>query len=245
MKKKKAVSILILALVVLAVLLALCLRKAPPEEAPPDTAPPEEVLPVAETATGYESPIDFAKLRKQNPDIYGWLTIPGTEIDYPVLQNSEDDYLYMYHNVDRKDDKNGALFTEHEYNSNDFSDPVTIIYGHHMKSGAMFGNLQQIYTDDFEGHRDVVIYTPEEELHYQVFAAVPYSNRHILYFYDKFQMEEAVEEFVEELLDTRAIGATVDDTFTVEEDNRLLVLSTCLQGNNTRRFLVVGKLVSE
>ena len=241
MKKKKAVSILILALVgVIAVLLVLWMKKAPP-----DTAPPEEVLPVAETATGYESPIDFAKLRKQNPDIYGWLTIPGTEIDYPVLQNSEDDYLYMYHNVDRKDDKNGALFTEHEYNGNDFSDPVTIIYGHHMKSGAMFGNLQQIYTDDFEGHRDVVIYTPEEELHYQVFAAVPYSNRHILYYYDKFQMHEAVVEFVDELLDIRAIGATVDDTFTVEEGDRLLVLSTCLQGDNTKRFLVVGKLVSE
>lgn len=241
MKRKKAISILVLALVVLAVLLALCLRKAPPEETPP----PEEVLPVAETATGYESPIDFTKLRKQNPDIYGWLTIPNTEIDYPVLQNSEDDYLYMYHNVDRKDDKNGALFTEHEYNGNDFSDPVTIIYGHHMKSGAMFGNLQQIYTDDFEGHRDVVIYTPEEELHYQVFAAVPYGNRHILYYYDKFQMEEAVEEFVEELLDTRAIGATVDESVTVEKDDRFLVLSTCLQGDNTKRFLVVGKLVSE
>ena len=240
MKRKKAISILVLALVVLAVLLALCLRKAPPEE-----TPPEEVLPVAETATGYESPIDFTKLQKQNPDIYGWLTIPNTEIDYPVLQNSEDDYLYMYHNVDRKDDKNGALFTEHEYNSNDFSDPVTIIYGHHMKSGAMFGNLQQIYTDDFEGHRDVAIYTPEEELHYQVFAAVPYSNRHILYYYDKFQIEGTIEEFVDELLGIRAIGATVDESVTIEKDDRLLVLSTCLQGDNTKRFLVVGKLVSE
>ena len=241
MNRKTAfgISLLVLAGITAALLICLPKRDTSIPISPPETAETEK------KETDYTSKIDFEKLRKKNPDICGWLSIPGTEIDYPVLQNPEDDYLYMYHNADRQEDKNGALFTEHEYNGTDFTDPVTIIYGHHMKSGAMFGNLQQMYTDDFEAYRDVVVYTPAAELHYRVFAAVPYSNRHILYFYDKFPMQETIEEFVDELLSIRAIGSTVDDTVEVETGDRFLVLSTCLQGDNTKRFLVVGKLVGD
>ena len=241
MNRKTATGICLL---VLAGIIAALLILLPKRDTSVPVSPPKSIE-TEESESVYTSKIDFQKLRKKNPDICAWLNIPGTEIDYPVLQNPEDDYLYMYHNADRQEDKNGALFTEHEYNGTDFTDPVTIIYGHHMKSGAMFGNLQQIYTDDFETYRDVVVYTPEAELHYRVFAAVPYSNRHILYFYDKFPLQETVEEFVEEILSVRAIGATVDDTVELEEGDRFLVLSTCLQGDNTKRFLVVGKSVDD
>lgn len=239
MKKEQIISSLLLTLIAVIVV---CLTQWANEE-PGKVSPPEEAA--VQISATYQSPVDFAKLQKQNPDIYCWLTVPGTEIDYPVLQNAEDDNLYMYHNADRQEDKNGALFTEHEYNTKTFTDPVTIIYGHHMKSGAMFGSLQQVYADEFEAHRDVVVYTPEAELHYRVFAAVPYGNRHILYYYDQFRTLETMREFAEEILDTRAIGATVDESLTVEEGDRFLVLSTCLQGNNTKRFLVIGKLMTE
>lgn len=241
MNKKTAIGVFLLALAVAVVVFVLLPQKTEPVVVRPPLETPNQ----GETEGVYQSKIDFEELQKQNSDIYGWLTIPDTEIDYPVLQSAEDDTLYMDHNVNKEEDKNGSLFTEHEYNGNHFSDPVTIIYGHHMKSGAMFGNLQQIYTDEFEDHRDVVIYTPKKELHYQVFAAVPYSNRHILYYYDKFRMYEAIEEFLEEILSTRSIGSTIDQSVTVEKGDRLLVLSTCLQGDNTKRFLVIGKLLSE
>lgn len=212
-------------------------------KAPQITPAPEAKRPIEDTVgSGYYSPIDFSALQKQNADICGWLKIPGTEISYPVVQNAEDDALYLNHNVDKNYDVNGALFTEHGYNSNDFSDPVTAIYGHHMKSGAMFGNLQQLYTDQFDDFHEVVVYRPQEELHYRVFAAIPYSNRHILYYYGGFRQEETLKEFLTDIHSVRAIGATVEKEVTVEQGDRLLVLSTCLQGDNTKRFLVIAKL---
>jgi len=241
MKKKTVIGILLL-LLLIAAAAALCFL--PKEDAAIIPAEQEGAEPEAAPQVS-QSEIDFTALQKKNADIYGWLTIPGTEIDYPVVQNEKDDSYYLTHSADRKEDSDGALFTEHAYNRADFSDRVTVIYGHHMKSGAMFGNLQQIYTDAFEEHRDITVYTPTEELHYQVFAAVPYSNRHILYYYDAFRMQEAVEEFMEEIMSTRSIGATTDPTVTVGEGDKLLVLSTCLQGDNTKRFLVIGKLVSD
>lgn len=191
----------------------------------------------------YKSPIDFDALLKHNKDIYGWLEIPGTEISYPVLQHEKDDKYYLNHNVDKEYSGVGALFTEHKYNKNDFSDPVTVIYGHHMRSGTMFGNLQQYYVDDFDKYSEMIIYMPEEEIRYEVFAAVEFSNRHILYYYNNFEEELMMQEFLDDLSDVRAIGSYVDESVEVSTKDQLLVLSTCLQGDRTCRFLVIGKRI--
>ena len=80
----------------------------------------------------------------------------------------------------------GAIFTESAYNSTTMEDPVTVAYGHQMHAGTMFGKLQETYSQEnaLEDYGEVIVYLPEKELHYQVFAAVPYDNRHILYNYD-------------------------------------------------------------
>ena len=191
----------------------------------------------------YKSPIDFDALQKKNSDIYAWLEITGTDISYPVLQHPSDDAFYLDHDDMGKKDLNGVLYTEPTYNSKDFSDPVVAIYGHHLKSGQMFGNLQQYYTDDFEKYQEITIYTPDEEITYKVFAAVAFSNRHILYYYDCFKEPQMIKEFVDDLNRIRAIGSYVDKSIEITEDDQLLVLSTCLQGDRTCRFLVVGKRI--
>ena len=206
---------------------------------------PESTASETEELTNYESPIDFVALKKRNPDVYGWLEIPGTNISYPVLQSAEDDNLYLRHDIDKKYYVGGALFTEHVYNSNDFSDPVTIIYGHHLTDGTMFADLQQLYTDDFEKYKDIVIYTPAEEIHYEAFAAVPFSNRHILYYYDCFKEEIMMHEFMNDLSNVRAIGSYLDKSVEVTSKDQLIILSTCLQGDRTSRFLVIGKRIDQ
>ena len=76
----------------------------------------------------------------QNPDVFAWLTVEGTRIDYPVAQHSRDDTYYLSHNIDGEETYYGAIFTE-LVNKKTFEDPVTIIYGHAMLDDSMFGSL--------------------------------------------------------------------------------------------------------
>ena len=183
-----------------------------------------------------------AALKAENPDIYGWLEIPNTDISYPLLQSATDDTFYLDHDRDGNSNVNGSLFTEHECNGTDFTDRVTPIYGHHMKSGAMFGNLQQIYSDEetYNASKEVIVYLPEREIHYTVFAAVAFDDRHLMYAYD-VQTEDGVQQFLDDLAAVRAIGSSYDESVGATSADHLIVLSTCLKGGGNGRFLVVAR----
>ncbi|MPN22716.1 hypothetical protein SDC9_170099 [bioreactor metagenome] len=191
----------------------------------------------------YESPVDFTNLQAVNPDIYAWLYVVDSNINYPILQREDDDTYYLKRDSEENLSEIGALFTEGTYNATDFSDPVTIIYGHMMRNGMMFGNLQENYSDPerFNEQKEIIVYLPDQELHYEVFASVPYDNRHILYNYD-FHNQRIFYLFFNEILSIREIGANFDEGITVSPDDHVLVLSTCLKGNDDRRFLVFARL---
>ena len=216
-----------------------------PDEMPASTAPAEaEDFPLP-TEAPYISPVDFEALRSVNPDIYGWLEIENTNISYPIVQSPTDDTYYLDHNSDRKYSAGGAIFSESQYNSGDFADPVTILYGHHMQSGAMFGRLQQYYSDAsfFADNQFITVYTPEAEMKYGVFAALPYSNDHILY-YNDFTDSKVFDSFFDTLFNARDLSAHFNRDYAPEAGDRVLILSTCLAGNNTRRFLVMATLLA-
>ncbi|MDD3228837.1 MAG: class B sortase [Oscillospiraceae bacterium] len=211
--------------------------------APSDTEPNLMDLPqVTSEPEPYQSPVDFDMLQESNPDIYAWLEIPDTDISYPLLQNSENDAYYLSHDAERKENQGGALFTEATYNDLFFNDPVTVVYGHHMRNGLMFGQLQELYSgsDSVEKHREIVIYLPERELHFEVFAAVPYGNCHILHNYD-FSDRRTFRLFFDGILSVRAIEAVFSEDTLVQSGDQVLILSTCLVGNRTNRFLVCAK----
>ncbi len=192
----------------------------------------------------YKSPVDFEGLWEINTDIYAWLDIPGTEISYPLLQHPKEDSYYLRRNIERERVTKGVLFSEVSYNGTDFSDPITIIYGHNMRNGQMFGTLQKTYSSEksLAEHSEIIVYLPESELHFKVFAAVPYDNRHILYNYD-FTNRRTFKLFFRELLSVRAIQAVYAEDKSVSPDEKIIILSTCLEGNINKRFLVCGKLV--
>ena len=106
-----------------------------------------------ESEAGDDRPegIDFAELSSINPDIYAWIRIPDTQIDYPVLQREEDDTYYLRHNSSGRYAFAGSIYTE-EANSRDFKDPMTVLYGHNMRDGSMFQNLHF-----FEDEEDYLI----------------------------------------------------------------------------------------
>lgn len=81
-------------------------------------------------------PVKFGELQSVNPDVYAWITVPGTEIDYPILQHPSDNSYYLMHNIDGSYGYPGCIYTEN-LNSKDFTDNNTVIYGHNMKNDSM------------------------------------------------------------------------------------------------------------
>lgn len=199
--------------------------------------------PAAETEQ-YVSPIDFDKLQNEYPDIVAWIDIPGPEISYPVFCNEDDDTFYITHNRDGKETRTGEIFIEHNYNKSDFSDPMTVIYGHNMKNETMFGLLENYFSysdgsDDING--EITIYTKSAEYRCKVFAVTSYDNRHILYNYD-FKIEDIANKFFDEIKNYGSQGTYFDDGIFSECNGNKIILSTCKNGNLNDRFLVVAGL---
>jgi len=210
-------------------------------------APKEEPAPSPAKAEkqSYQSPIDFEGLQALNPDICAWLEIPGTEISFPVVQRPGDDSYYLTHTVDGEESKFGALFTE-EANAPDFSDPCSVIYGHYFITGGLFATLQDNYAtaEDFAAHATIRLYLPEAEREYRVFTAQAFSNVHLLDHYQHFDEGEDLQLFLEDLQNTRTLIRQTDDSALPQEGQPLLVLSTCLQGDATQRYLVVATVAN-
>lgn len=203
-------------------------------------------IPEEEEECGQETeqiPVDFEKLQEMNPDVYAWMAIPGTAIDYPVVQHENDNAYYLTHAADNTECAEGSIYTE-KYNRKDFEDINTVIYGHNMRNGSMFRDLLK-YKDRsyFDTHKDIVIYTPDAELRYTVFAAYTYDDRHLLRSFD-FSEPEVAENYLERILNIREMDACVDTEAALHADDRILTLSTC-NGNNRERYLVQAVLVSE
>ena len=119
---------------------------------------------------GYISPIDFDKLKETNQDIYAWIEIPDTQINYPVVQGGDDDAYYLNHTIDGTEGYPGSIYTE-RINAKDFSDFNTVIYGHNMKDGSMFMGLHNFEDPQYmKEHPNVKIYTPEKELTYRILS---------------------------------------------------------------------------
>ena len=196
---------------------------------------------VSQTVNYVETPVDFVELKKQNPDIYAWINIPGTSVDYPVLRREDDNSYYLNHTVDEKKSIYGSIYTEN-YNDTDFADFNTVIYGHNMKNGTMFGTLKK-YRDKafFEQNQYINIYMPGRIMKYQIFAAYVWDNRHILLSLD-FSNEDIREAYIDMILSTRKMNANINSGLPVTKDDRIITLSTCT-GNDEERYLVQGVLI--
>ena len=209
----------------------------------PETSLPETASPEIEGSINTEPTLDFAKLWEVNPDICAWIEIEGTKIDYPVLQSPDNDKKYLTTAYNGSYYAAGSIFTEATYNSTDFNDPVTMIYGHTMWDGTMFGQLQTIYSVEstFREKQSIKLYLPDEVRYYTVFAAVPFTKKHVLDAYD-FSVEYWYNTFFKKVSRVREIGANFDRSLFPESDDRVIILAVCLNQDTTRRYLVMAVL---
>ena len=190
-----------------------------------------------------EIPIDFETLTRANPDVYAWIQIPGTQVDYPILQSSEDDSYYLTHTIDGEEKTEGAIYTE-QLNNKDFTDPNTVIYGHNMRNESMFGSLHW-YEDRefFDENRELTIYLPDKILHYRIFAAYVFDNRHILQSFD-FTNKTEYQGYLDSIFALKSVSNNIDTSAEVDSDDRIVTLSTCNAGRDEERYLVQAVLIS-
>lgn len=207
-----------------------------PDPAIPDDA--ENNLP--------ENPIDFPALKLENPDIYAWIYIPNTEVNYPIVQHLTDDSFYLTHNVDGELAPEGAIYTEMA-NATDFSDPVTLIYGHNLVNGTMFSTLHYFENAAFFNENDrIYIYLPHRILTYEIVSAYQYDDRHILNSFD-FSDPTVVRSYFDYVVAPESMLVNVREGVVLEDTDKIIQLSTCMSDamHSNTRYLVTGVLVNE
>lgn len=189
-----------------------------------------------------ELEVDFAGLQEINPDVYAWLYVPDTSINYPVVQRAGDAEYYLRRDIQGNSSMAGTIFTQY-YNHKDWMDNLTVIYGHNMHDGSMFASLH--YFEDslfFQDHPYIYIYTPEYTLVYQVFAAYEYSDVHLLLSYT-MNDHDSFALYLDQVLALDGLHVNINRDVEVTADDRVLTLSTCMDANRSEyRYLVQAKL---
>ena len=196
-----------------------------------------------ESEAGDDRPegIDFAELSSINPDIYAWIRIPDTQIDYPVLQREENDTYYLRHNSSGRYAFAGSIYTE-EANSRDFKDPMTVLYGHNMRDGSMFQNLH-FFEDEtfFAEHPEFFIYLPGYRLTYEIFAAYRFDDTHLLGAFH-FSKKKGRRAYIREVFAGISMGQNTREDVKVTAKDKLVTLSTCTSDQADGRYLVQAVL---
>lgn len=244
----KTVLILCLILFLLALLLLIrqCLPVNDPIVPSPDNSQTTE--PSAGTTTEAvlpDNPIDFAAKQAENPHIVAWIQIPGTVIDYPILQSGNDvpENFYLDHGPDRQSDRNGSIYIQ-QINRADFTNPNTVLYGHNMKNGSMFAALHKYRDKDFfDENQTIYVYTPGHILTYQIFSAFVYDDRHILNSFN-FSDPEEYDAFLSQCLNPISMTKQVREGASVSTEDRIITLSTCT-ASGRERYLVEGVLIDD
>ncbi len=205
--------------------------------------------PVTEKTDGgiVKNPIDFKSLKKQNDEIYAWIKVPGTKVDYPIVQSAASDTFYLKHSaLTKRWAASGAIYTE-MVNAKDFDDRVTLIYGHNGYSDTMFTTLHSFEREDFfKEHSKFYIYTPKSKLTYRIVSAFKYDNRHIMNSFD-FQDEAVFSDFLNMIQNPQStvknVRGKLDEP--LNRESKIVVLSTCIKNQKSNRYLVCGVLIKD
>lgn len=204
---------------------------------PSDAQPSPEEAPVPSEGLPTQADVNWEALQEINPDVIGWLLIPGTEISYPLLQGRDNQY-YLKHDWAGAQDAGGSIFLD-AFSHQDFSDFHTIIYGHRMRNGTMFAALKYYNTQGFwQEHPSVYIITDGGTRQYDIFAAYEASVTGPV-----FQPVPAggENEWIQSCLESSEIQTGISPA----EGSRILTLSTCPQYGYSSRWVVQGYLVQD
>ena len=208
------------------------------ESQPTEAEPSEEPVPPA-----IENP--YKDYYLANSDMVGWLVLPGTVIDYPVMWTPRDENYYLKRDFNGKKSNDGCLILD----TDSSLDPLTtnlIIHGHYRKTGAMFTCLHQYEDKDFyEEHKQIILHTEEKEIIYEVVAAFRsqvYRKKDTVFKFYKFFQADNQAQFDDFYKNIKKLSI-YDTGVTAEFGDNFITLSTCAYHVENGRFVVVAKEV--
>ena len=179
---------------------------------------------------------DFDYLRSVNSQVIGWIQIPGTKINYPIVQGTDNDY-YLNHTFSGEENSCGAIFMDAGIDEQ-FSDKNPIIHGHNLKSGAMFSRLNRYSRRAFwDANRYIYITTPDGLYIYEVFSAYEIPPGVDIYFFGFGENQE-----FQDYLDRVTSYSIYDAGIEVTSADDIVTLSTCAN-DTTKRFVVHAKRI--
>lgn len=183
--------------------------------------------------------IDFDKLREINPDVEGWIKYNGTHIDYPIVQG-EDNSEYLNESFEGNNSSFGTLFIDSEC-SKPFDDFITIVYGHHMRNGSMFGDLKKLKDENYyKEHPELELYTEDKDCILEICAFLNEKADSDVYTIN-ITNEKDKKDYINMI---KELSLYKTDTVITPND-KLVILSTCAYESNNARYIVVCKLIDE
>lgn len=181
--------------------------------------------------------VDFAALQQINPDVIGWIEIGSLDISYPIVQGADNSY-YLHHTFQKQSNSSGAIFMDSQ-NGSGFQDANTIIYGHNMKNGAMFGKLKHYTSKNIAQQEPYFwIHTPEAVYTYQAFSVhtvSPESDAYTLFFGIP---DQAFADWAGKMASESEVSL---ETPVFDSGNKIVTLSTCTS-DGSDRYVVHGIL---
>lgn len=190
-----------------------------------------KTYPLNEEKTG-EITVDFTGLKKENSDICAWLHIPSISVSYPVLQG-ENNNTYLRRLPDGTYNVGGSIFIDERCKS-DFSSPVTVIYGHYMNNGTMFGRLNKFLDNSFlKTNRNFEIYTPEKHINAKIICCFETKSSSEIY---NLPDENSINDYLNILSDESKADLKSIDT----ANENLVILSTCSHSFESARTVLIA-----
>ncbi|MFA5602256.1 MAG: class B sortase [Bacilli bacterium] len=180
----------------------------------------------------------FDPLLKINKDVIGWIRIPETNIDYPVLKTNNNDY-YLRHNIMREKTSVGSIFMDFR-NKGDGTDRHSIIYGHRTNNKTMFTGLMNYKDKEFFYRNNIIIFNIlEEEIKWEIFSAY-ITSIDFYYIITKFNSDQEFLKFINMIQDKSEYKTDV----VLEADDKILTLSTCTYELEDARFVIHARRIN-
>lgn len=190
---------------------------------------------------------ELAELYQQNSDLAGWIRIEDTDINYPVMHTRDNPDFYLKHDFDKEYSDYGCPYVQENCDVQLPSDNV-IIYGHHMKNGSMFCDLEKFKSQDFwQEHKTFLFNTVTDRYEYEivsVFKTFVYSDSPEAFKYYHFVNAQTPEDF-SAFIDRCKELSLYDTGVSAEYGDKLITLSTCEYSRTNGRFIVVAKRISD